>query len=106
VFKLKGIRKMIDDRRKASAERKKKKEGDDTTAGGAAGASDDVPSMPPPAKYTGPVPNGMGQEPELSEWVSMRLYHENAQYVRCTNGFDACKRSTMSTFLTQFVILV
>lgn len=87
---FKSIRKKIDDRRKAAEEKKKKKEGDDTTAADAAGASDGVPTMPPPAKYAGPVPNGMGQEPELSEWVNMRLYHENAQYVRCINGFDTC----------------
>lgn len=52
---------------------KKKQEEDDMTAPGAAGPSDDVPRMKPPARYTGPVPNGMGQEPELSFWVSVRL---------------------------------
>ncbi|OWY45159.1 hypothetical protein AALT_g4024 [Alternaria alternata] len=64
---LKGLRKKLDDKLKAIRERKKKKSNDKDVTDGAE-ASDDVPLMPPPAKYTGPAPNGMDQEPELSEW--------------------------------------
>jgi hypothetical protein len=65
---LKGLRKKLDDKLKAIRERKKKKSDDKDPTDGAQ-ASGDVPLMPPPAKYTGPAPNGMNQEPELSEWV-------------------------------------
>jgi hypothetical protein len=65
---LKGLRKKLDDKLKAIRERKKKSS-DDKDATDGAEASDDVPLMPPPARYTGPAPNGMNQEPELSEWV-------------------------------------
>jgi hypothetical protein len=65
---FKGIRKKFDDKLQAIKDRKKKKADDKDTTGGA-GASDDVPLMPVPERYTGPTPNGMGQEPELSMWV-------------------------------------
>ena len=66
---------MLDKLKKDAAERKKNKGDDGTTVGGSTGATDDDPPMPPPAKYAGPAPNGMGQDPELSEWVSMSLCH-------------------------------
>ncbi|KAF1973811.1 hypothetical protein BU23DRAFT_639006 [Bimuria novae-zelandiae CBS 107.79] len=40
--------------------------------------------MPPPAKYAGPVPNGMGQEPELSEWN--KFLDREIEYVRNPPG--------------------
>jgi hypothetical protein len=74
---FKSIRKKYDDwneQRKASKDKKKEKE-DGKTGSGSAAAPEEFELMSPPAKYTGPVPRGMEQDPELSVWVS-------------ANGFD------------------
>jgi hypothetical protein len=88
---LKGIRKKYDDMRQASRDKKKEKEDSNSGSGGAA-ISDEFDPMPPPAKYVGPVPRGMEQEPELSTWVS-------------ANGFDTYIRSKPSYTLYRSLVL-
>jgi len=66
---FKGIRKKYDELRQPSKDKKKEKENSNSGSGGAV-VSDEFDPMPPPAKYVGPVPRGMEQEPELSTWVS------------------------------------
>ncbi|KAH3995909.1 hypothetical protein HBI56_105490 [Parastagonospora nodorum] len=67
---FKSIRKKYDDwkeERKASKDKKKEKE-DGKTGSGSAAVPEEFELMSPPAKYTGPVPRGMEQDPELSVW--------------------------------------